>query len=92
MSNKVTYGQVLKNSFGVPWWFSKLRICHCHSCSLGQCCGTDLITGPGIYACCGHNKKVLNCVTWCNNTNIEYNNISLTGYNNRNNHRNNDCY
>ena len=33
----------LKNTIGVPWWPSELRIWHCHWCSIG------LISGLGIF-------------------------------------------
>ena len=36
---------------GVPWWFSRLRIQHCHCCSLG------VVSGPGASACHGCSQK-----------------------------------
>ena len=32
------------------WWLHRLRICCCH-CSLGPCCGTGSIPGPGTCTC-----------------------------------------
>ena len=36
-----------KNKGGVPCWSSGLRIQHCHSSSLGRCCGVVSIPGLG---------------------------------------------
>ena len=41
---------------GSPAWNSGLRIRHCHSCSLGQNCSSDLIPGPGIPFAVGQPK------------------------------------
>ena len=35
---------------------SRLRIQCCHCSSLGHCCGTGSIPGPGISTCHGHNQ------------------------------------
>lgn len=37
----------------VPWWLRALGAQCCHCCGSGNCCGTDLISGPGTFACCG---------------------------------------
>ena len=39
---------------GVPWWCRVLKIWHCHCSGLGHCRDVGLITGQGIFACCGH--------------------------------------
>ena len=36
---------------GVPWWYSRLRIRHCH------CWLSSLIPGPGTSACRGHRER-----------------------------------
>ena len=40
----------------VPWWWSKLRIQHCHCCGSGHS-GAGLISGPETSACLGHSQK-----------------------------------
>ena len=40
-----------------PGQHSGLRIWHCHSCSLGHNCGSDLIPGQGIPHATGQSKK-----------------------------------
>ena len=42
---------------GVPWWLSRLKIRHCHSCGLGHCCGSGLIPDSGTATGTGTNKR-----------------------------------
>ena len=62
----------LKNSAaGVPWWWSGLRIRHCHCSSLGCCCGTGLIPGPRIYTCCrSRQKRTVLLRTFCKHCSV----------------------
>ena len=48
---------VLKQSQGVPWWLSGLRLWCCHCCSSGYYCGVGLSPCPGTSACHGHGQK-----------------------------------
>ena len=41
-------------------WCSRLRIWHCHSCSVGYSCGSDLIPGPGTSLCCVCSQTIIN--------------------------------
>ena len=48
------YFYIYKILLGNSLRCSRLRIWHCHCSSLGCCCGTALIPGPGIFA--GHRQ------------------------------------
>ena len=44
-------------TFGVPWWYSRLRIQHWHYCGSGYCNGVGSIPGLGTSTCHGHGQK-----------------------------------
>ena len=56
----------------VPWWFSGLRIWHCH------CCGTDLIPDLETSACCRHSQYVCVCVCIWNSYIYIWNSVLLS--------------
>ena len=46
-----------KFTVGVPWWYSGLRVWHCHCCGSGHCCGASSVFGLGTSACCWHGQE-----------------------------------
>ena len=53
------YYSALKNewSTGVPWWLSRVKICHCHHCGLGPSCGLGSILSKDLPHALGIAKK-----------------------------------
>ena len=41
---------------GVPWWFSGLKIHHCH------CCSENSVSGLGTSTCCGQGQNFFFCI------------------------------
>ena len=51
VEKKINMGKSKNYNVGAPWWFSGLRILHCH------CCVTGSIPGPGTSVCYGYSWK-----------------------------------
>ena len=51
----------IENICGVSWFFSRLKIRHCHCCDNGYSYGEGSIPGPGTSTChrCGQKKEHL---------------------------------
>ena len=50
---------ILKETLGVPWQHSGLKICYCHCYGLGHSCGVGSIPDPGIHAWAKKKKETL---------------------------------